>query len=130
MNLKINLGKGAGDLTFGNARADVRSRLGKLSLSTKAQEPENDFYSHDGLILGYDAEDKLEFIEVFPPSGIHYHDVNFFEERLPNLLERLASLGLTLVEQSGGYRCPEGIAIFCPRGHVESVSVFREGYYD
>jgi hypothetical protein len=122
---------GAGPLTFGADRYLVRARLAPLVPKTQAAEPENDFYTKQGLVLGFDPHNKLEFIEVFPPSTAEFAQILFFEEALSRVLARLTGMGLSCKEIHGALRFESvGISLYCPNQAIESASLFRVGYYD
>jgi hypothetical protein len=115
---------------FGKNRSDIRSIL-DLPYKTKISEPENDFYEGCGLILGYDANDELEFIEVIPPSSAEYSGLEFFTHTLDEVLSQMRDLGFSSEFEDGGYNFEDiGITFYCPHKRLESVSLYREGYYD
>lgn len=131
MQFAIEPNVGATPLQFGSVRANVRALLAGFSRSQHAAEPENDFYSSDGLILGYDKDDLLEFIEIFPPSSAEFAGVSVFQVELAAFVTKLIEAGGKPAPLSGGQRFPElGVANFCPQKKLESVSVYRREYYD
>ena len=130
MHFKLEPHRGANPLVFGQNRNEVRRLLGNLVFTTKRNEPENDFYPKEGLILGYDKKDELEFFEIISPSSAELQDVLFFELNLPDLLEKMRSLGFSSSYEDGGYNfIAMGLALYCPREKLESVSLYRDGYY-
>ena len=130
MHFKLEPNRGANPLVFGQNRNKVRRLLNNLVFSTKTNEPENDFYRKEGIILGYDEKDELEFVEIIPPSSAELENIQIFELNLPDLLAKVRSLGFPSSYENGGYNfSPIGLAIYCPREKVESVSLYREGYY-
>lgn len=121
---------GAGPVAFGADRNTVRSRLTPLVPRTQPTEPENDFYHRDGFILGYDKDNKLEFIEVFSPSTAEYGGVQLLSGSVSEMMTRLASMGHSYNEIHGAYRFDSiGISLYCPRQSIESASLFKAGYY-
>jgi len=122
---------GAGPLAFGADRKLVRSHLAPLVPQTQATEPETDFYHKDGFILGYDKDNKLEFIEVFPPSTAEYGGVQLLAGSAPEMLARISDMGHSYNGIHGAYRFDSvGISIYCPRQTIESASLFKAGYYE
>lgn len=131
MNLVLEPQVGASNLLFGVSRNDVRSALVVGKLETKDMEPENDFYESEGLILGYDEKDELEYIEIIKPSTVEYKGTSFFSLSLSKCIAEMNSSGHTSELEDGGYNFKDiGIAFYCPQGVLESVSIYREGYYD
>ena len=62
MHLEFEPNIGAAPLTFGTNRNLVRARLAPLVPKTQTAEPESDFYTKQGLILGFDQQNKLAFM--------------------------------------------------------------------
>jgi hypothetical protein len=131
MHFVLEENRGANPLLFGVDRNDIRRQLSSFSYFTKADEPENDFYESEGFILGYDDESGLEFIEIIPPSTAEFRNFAFFKLGLTGVLKELNKLGFSAEYDDGGYDfCSLGIALYCPQNKLESVSLYREGYYD
>jgi hypothetical protein len=131
MHFKFEPNVGAQPLTFGADRTAMHSLLAPLVPKAKITQPENDFYIKQGLILGFDRQNKLEFIEVFPPSTAEFSDVHFFGETVSQILTRLTDLGLSHKKILGTYRFDSvGISLYCPNQVIESASLFRAGYYE
>ena len=123
---------GAERLPFGTPRDEVRSGILKgLTFWTPPNEPENDMYKSEGLILGFDDKELLEFIEVISPSSCSYAGMDLLGIPLDNLLEEMASRGHTSESAHGSHNFLDlGIVLYCPGGEIESASIYREGYYD
>jgi len=117
-------------LEFGMKRDRVRSFF-QLPPSIKPVEPENDFYESEGLILGYNSDDKLEYIEIIKPSTAEFKKINFFVISLSDCLDKMKNLGFTASFEDGGYNFESiGLAFYCPHDILESVSLYQEGYYE
>ena len=130
MHFTINNQRQSKPFALGTDRSEVRNILANAIFRTKSTEPENDFYLKEGLILGYDGIDKLEFIEIFPPSTAEFLGVRFFDSSLPSVLNQLQTIGLVASFEFGCYRYDAfGLSLFCPENKIESVSLFRKGYY-
>lgn len=86
------------------------------------------YKAKSGLILGYDASNGLEFIEVIPPSSAEFAGIRFFT--LEAVLEKMRERGLSSELRNAMFRFPRGIVLYTLQGRIESVSVFRAGYYD
>jgi hypothetical protein len=72
MNFVLEPNRGAPPFLLGMSRSQVRPLLAERRLMTVPTEPENDKYPDDGLILGYDPGDRLEYIEVIKPSAASF----------------------------------------------------------
>ena len=130
MKLPLEPNIGAGPFRFGTSREEIRAFLPGVP-SVKKAEPENDFYEHEGLILGFDGENALEFIEIIPPSIASYDDLDLFQASLSECLDRMKKNGHIALFKDGSYDFGKiGIIFYCPAGELESVSVYKRGYYD
>ncbi len=122
-----------GDLRFGVSRDAVRSLLGDQFRSfkrTPKAKTLTDEYENLGLQLSYDEDDKLEFIEAYPPCMPTYQGIELFGE-LTLVLRQLEAAGHMLKADDVGYSCEQlGFALFAPMQTIEAVSVYRRGYYD
>ncbi len=130
MNFLLEPNVGANLLKFGMQRHEIRS-LVKTKPMTKEIEPENDFYENEGLILGYDANENLEFIEIIRPSTVEFNNINFFSLNLSSCISEMKKIGFVAPFEDGGYNF-EAIAMtfYCPQDKLESVSLYKKGYYD
>ena len=132
MNFSIYPNKGVNELKFGMTRREVRDTL-PSDFFTKPSEPENDFYEHIGLITGYDDNDLLEFIEIIVPSSAEYNGIDFFKLTIKSVLSALSKDGYDTNYDNvySGYNFEKlGSVLYCPSSKIESVSVYKEGYYD
>jgi hypothetical protein len=93
MNLKDVLPfDGLGDLRFGMPRDMVRELLGVAYQSfrkTSSSPRLTDAYDGLGFHLYYDTEDRLEFIETFPPCDPTYGGVRLLKGSRRRVLYRL-----------------------------------------
>jgi hypothetical protein len=135
MNLKdVMPFEGLGDLRFGMPRDTVRELLGAEYQSfrkTPSSPQLTDSYAGLGFHLYYYTEDRLEFIETFPPCDSTYSGVRLLKGSRQRVLQQLADLGHTALYEDGGYDFKElGLALCTPVRKIESVAVYRRGYYD
>ena len=131
MFLVLDPNSGAVPFRLGMDRSQVRSMLATYRLLTLPSEPENDKYPSDGLILGYDLHDKLEYIEVTKPSAASYKEIYFVGENVRDVVQHLTDLGFSPSHDVGSYVFPSiNLSIYAPADTVLSVSLFREGYYE
>ena len=132
MRLDLEPFVGALPLRFGASRRDVRdSVLAGLTFWGKPDEPENDFYEKEGLILGYNEDDLLEFIEITRPSSCSLYGTDFLDMPIDSALLEMQGHGhsTSLEDASYDYR-DIGIVFFCVDDRMASVSIYARGYYD
>ena len=131
MELIFEPGIGADILPFGINRQDVRSQvLAGLPFDTPPGEPETDMFKSEGLILGYDDENQLEFVEVISPSSLVYAETDLLGN-LEFVLASLLELGHRSSLEDGSYDFKSlRLILYCPKGYIESASIYKEGYYD
>lgn len=132
MDLEFQPLGGADKLRFGTKRNEIRNFVleGK-SFRTPPNEPENDMYEGEGLILGYNGEDELEFIEVVSPSTCQFSGISLIGRSLTEVLEEMRQHGYVSLFEGDSHSFAElRIVLFCPEGNIGSASIYTEGYYD
>lgn len=126
--------EGLGELRFGTPRSAIHSSLrgSPTAFSKVVGAPTmTDSYDALGLHLYYDDEDKLEFIEAFPPCDPSYSGVRLLADELDQVLSQLAEMGHVPTRGDVGYHFDQlGFRLYSPHESAEAVSVFRRGYYD
>jgi hypothetical protein len=127
MHLIIQRNRSTAPFALGNTREQIRALLRDCKLTTQPMEPENDFYTQEGLILGYTADDILEFIEVFSPSTAEFSEISLVNTATDVAVAKLRELDLKPVFHAGCIRFDDiGLSLFSPRKRIESVSVYRD----
>lgn len=130
MHLVLEPNVGADLLKFGTERKKVQNLLQDKPVK-KSFEPENDFYENKGLILGYDDDDRLEFIEITQPSTAEFEGINFFSLAPKDCINEMKKKGYSAPFDDGGYNFDSvGVALYCPQDQLESVSIYKKGYYE
>ena len=128
---ELHPGRGIGLFRFGLPRAEARALLHGFKLSTYQKEPENDFFPEAGLILGYDAGDLLEYVEVAEPSEVTFSGEGLIGLGLLPALACLKATGeLPRRDGSSFYFDKLCVVLFAPEGSLGSVAIYREGYYE
>ena len=125
--------KAVGPLYFGLTRDQGRSLLGeKFSSFRKGpySATDTDAYDECGLHLYYDEKDRLEAIEAFEPCPVYYRDISLLNISVREVLDRLASLGVSARYDDGHLLDAGGFALYAPDDVVRAVTVYRKGYYD
>ncbi len=130
MKLELEPNVGSDKFQFGTPRDEVRQLLTNFTHFVPPGEPENDFYENAGLILGFDEQDELEYIEVVSPSQCSVFGIDVFELPIGEVVSRLTEVAGQAPFSDGGYNFETlGLALFCPDGAIRSVSLYRQGYY-
>jgi len=129
-----------GPLKLGMTRAEVRSSISATAEAFRKLPGDaalSDAFGSEGIYVYYDKDDVCEAVEVAAPSvpvllgqhlvGRPFNRVReWFEKNDPGTA--VDSAGLTSPKFGVGIYAPS--ALKDPADPVESVMVFREGYYD
>jgi hypothetical protein len=125
---------GIGNLHLDERREVVISILGMPPKRFKRNQRDIasiDYYSNYGFQLHYDLYDCLEFIETFLPCKAEFQSIRFFEQDIDRVLVSLAYLGYTPRLNHGSLIFESiGICLYAPSDIIESVSIYRRGYYN
>ena len=126
--------EGVADLRFGLPRSTVQALLGGNFRTFREGADESvavDSYDETGFHLVYDADDRLEFIEMFFPAMPMYDGVSLLEGDLEDVLTQLSNQGYRYRLGPEGYNFPDlGLVLYAPDESIEGVSVYRRGYYE
>lgn len=125
--------KSIGILHFGQSRREVRELLGEGFKSFhRGQEPTlTDFYTELGLLLYYDKDDRLEFVEVVRPCNVIFNGISLLENDLQAVLTNLLAQGYEPMRDETGFKYESlGFWLYTPFHVIEAVSVFPKGYYE
>ena len=133
MELNIKSFQKVGNIEFGTKREKVRKLLGTdFSIFKKSLKSKNttDDYSNLGLHLYYDLNDKIEFIEMFPPSNPVFKGINLLKGNTTDIINRLLEYDSDPETDEAGYIFYKiGIAIYI-EDQIEAVSAFVKDYYE
>ena len=123
-----------GPLQFGMDRRDVQDRLAVESTRFRKSpfaETDSEDYLSIGLILFYDANDALEFIEAFHPCEPHFRGIQFIGRPVQEVRDELRSKGIEVEDLDGNLDMPTvGIGLYPMEGTVDGICVYRAGYYE
>ena len=121
-----------GPLRFGATAPEVQAAAGGTPTRFQKGASPNltEAYDEIGFHAYYDSDEKLEFIDAFPPCRVTYAGVDLLRPKMSDATEELASLGLQGRDDRDGslWFDQHGFGLYAPHGHVEGVSVFRRGY--
>jgi hypothetical protein len=122
---------GIGPVRLGDAREHVRAVLGADPDVFERGEDEVHSYAVGAFVYG-DVDDAVEFVEVFEPAVPMYRNVKLLDGSLEEVTAKLAAAGVRLCDdRDGGFIADEhGFVLYAPVERIETVAVFRRGYYD
>jgi hypothetical protein len=97
-------GRGLDRASFGEDRESLRRRLGEhASFRRMAGDPPTDHFLAEGLLLSFDQEDRLNFIEATDRADLHYLGVRLTGQPFGAVIEALSERGVAVrVDASGG----------------------------
>jgi hypothetical protein len=116
---------GGEQLKLGEERAVVRARLGDFRVFRRtADAPETDHFVDRGLQVTYDAEERVEFIEVTAPANPVLNGVRLLQRPIADVASDLRARGIACHEERGGAYLPAyRIGLFAIGGIVEGVAI-------
>ncbi|MDQ0992648.1 hypothetical protein [Streptomyces sp. V3I7] len=117
---------------FGDSRTVLRSRIGgELSTFRRTPgDPPIDHYVDVGLLLSFDAYDRLCFMEITKPSEPLFAGVVLLGQSFGDIVSALRRNGVEVeIDDSGCTLVGHGIALYTPAPdepdvEVEGVAVF------
>ena len=139
MKCEIEIGRGVDCLIFGLTRTEVRMLIDSQVDSRKRNQSDSsyDYFIGLGIFMYYDAEDKLEAIEITKPAKPQLSLVSLLELSFVSAKKLLLSLSENVREDGAGATAEDlGIGVYAPfakkdpKALIEAVIVFGHGYYD
>ena len=131
---------GAGPVTFGMSTTEVRAKMPSAPKSFRRTPQASfpcDYFEAEGVFFYYDADGRLEAAEFVPPSRPSLENQPLIGLRYREAVEALSRPGARLEQDSDGAIAHGlGVGVYAPLAKddpgapVESVIVFRSGYYD
>lgn len=118
-------GTGLRIASFGESRAQLRDRLGDFR-SFRRGEADNliDHFPSEGLLLGFDDEDRLNFIEATALSAVEYSGVILVNRPFGEVITDLRNSEVeVLVDSSGAVLVGLGIGLYTPAPDEPDVEV-------
>ncbi|MFJ1809825.1 MULTISPECIES: hypothetical protein [unclassified Streptomyces] len=122
---------------FGEKREVLRERLGvHASFVRVPGSPPIDHYIEAGLLLTFDASDRLVFIEATGRADLTFSNVRLLRRPFGEVVDDLSRNGVNVeIDDSGGVLEGTGIALYTPAPdepelEVEGVSIFSSGRPD
>lgn len=128
---------GTNDLEFGMKREVIREKLGnefrEFKKSPFSKNTTDAFkYCH----VYYDSENLCVAVEFFEPSEINFNDLIIIGSPYDKIRDEFARIDESIDYNDAGFTSFKyGIGIFAPfakkkpKDPVESVIIFKEGYY-
>ncbi|MEN8694143.1 MAG: hypothetical protein ABF334_05005 [Akkermansiaceae bacterium] len=119
---------------FGQLRSKVRQTLGSGFSSFKKtpfSETETDAYDNLGIHLFYNKDDRLEFIEAFPPAQVHFKGIEFINQNIDAVIGEMKQFCSDYRFEEPSYFFDDyGLVLNEEDGKIEGVSLFSKGYYE
>jgi hypothetical protein len=118
-----------GDILFDESRENIRKKLGAFKEFKKNIFSENTADDYGDIIVCYDKFNKMEAVEVFS-GDVFIEDVKIFPNTRNKLIESLKKLDNTFSATDDAIESSVlGICAYAPEDEVESLIVYRHGYY-
>lgn len=138
--LIITPNKGVGPFSFGMTREEVRNVLGGNVVEYKKMPMSDTFtdaFNDHGIHIYYDSNDTCEAIEMALPADPKFSHKHMIGRPFSELKSTIISQDSDVeLDETGLLSFPLGIGLFVPEledsedSLVESVIVFKEGYYE
>lgn len=138
--LTITPNKGVGPIHFGMTREEVRNVLGGRVVKFKKTPISNTFtdaYDDHGIYIYYDSNYRCEAIEMAFPADPELEQIQMIGRTFSGVKGMITSHDCDVeLDEIGLLSFKLGVGLYVPfleesENHlVESVIVFREGYYE
>lgn len=132
---EINPFQGFDDIKFGDESAIIEKIMKtKPRKLKKGPFAINETDRYDGFFVYYDKDGKCEAIEFY--SNAKFKDVSFFDEKYCDVEAQFRNIDSDIKIDEVGFTSKKfGIGVYAPNkdendAEVESVIIFRQGYYD
>lgn len=127
-------------LVFGTEKKSIRALIGEPANTVTRESGDlydnRELYSRQNLMLHYNREDKLEFIEIFPQRSVFIDDYEVDFEKYSDLKEFMNRKTNDWSEESDGAKSKKfGVGVYISgfekeqREDIENISVFVKNYY-
>jgi len=118
-----------GKVNFGDSRENTRTVLGEFTEFKKSKFSKNTTDDFKFCHVFYDLDNNVEAVEFFNDAEVIFKGKNLFSL---NFAELKRFIGGSAHEDESGAIFPEsGISAYAPdKDTVESILVYRRGYYD
>lgn len=116
---------GSTELRLGDPKAAVRERFGEARTFRRTPDaPETDQFVEPGLLVTYDNDERVTFIEFTPPASPTIEGVTMIGRSLRDVLVDLRERNLLVEEDADGAVVPDwSVGLYAPSERVEGVSV-------
>jgi len=124
--------KKAGNISFQLTRDVVRKLLGEFREFKKNRSSKKTADDFKFCHVFYDKDDKVEAVEFFAENELLYKGKNLFSNSYNELLQSLKEKKIDYKEDDSGIIIDSlDIAAYIPdKRKIESILVYRRGYYD
>jgi hypothetical protein len=116
---------GSAELKLGDPRAAVRERFGEARTFRRTPDaPETDQFVDAGLLVTYDNDERVTFIEFTPPASPTVAGVTMIGRSLRDVLAELRDRDVIAEADPDGAVVPDWkVGMYAPGERVEGVSV-------
>jgi hypothetical protein len=119
-----------GDISLQLERESIRKLLGEFKEFKKSKSSEKKADNFGFCHIYYDKDNRIEAVEFFEGTDLVYNGKNLFSLSYNELL-KFAKENDYKEDDSGIFIEKLGIAAYVPdKNKVESILVYRRGYYD
>ncbi len=118
-----------GDIKFGESRDKVRSKLGEFEDFSKTKNSKNKTDNFGNYHIYYDTDNKVEAIEIFPPTIVKIHGKVVF----PSTIDQIKKVIKGLESEEDGYyiNASKSIGVsVSENGKVSSILFGKKNYYE
>lgn len=121
-----------GDISFQSTRESVRKLLGEYKEFKKTKSSEKTTDDFKFCHVYYDKDSKVEAVEFFDENEVVYDGRNLFSMSYNELLQFIKEKKLDYKKNGPGVIIESlGISTYIPdKRRIESILVYRRGYYD
>ena len=122
--------EGVGELSFNYDRSKIRKLGGNFTEFKKSKFSNNTSDDFGNFHAFYDIDNKLEAVECFPEMELYLNQKKLFDMNYDELKKYLNDSNIE-EDDSGCIFYTRGISVYAPnKKDIESILVFRSGYYD
>ena len=132
LKFEINPYVGVDDVFFDMTREAVRKILGQYKEFKKTPASKNTTDDFNFCHVFYDLNNKAEAVEFFAGNGLIFKETDLFSMDYKGLLQFIKTHSTNYSEDDSGVIINDlGFAVYAPdKNTIETILVFRKGYYD
>jgi len=123
---------GSDPIKLGALRDEARKTLGAYKEFRKTKFSKNTTDDFSFCHIYYDDQDKVKAIEFFDSTEFLFMERNMFSFQFMELKSFLKSKSIDFQEDNSGLKSEAiGLSVYSPdKVKIETILIFKEGYYD